>query len=237
MRNWYAQLYDINRDLISGFRIRCNNHQELMNTLKLVNQIIQKAGRLRGEGDYEKQADRLKVKVTFTSDWMGILCASCTWSKKISFYLLQCGPDVRKIRLLALSPNSRGIEWWARGYTPRPIYWLRFFTNFSHTFLPWLMWTHDVKMAFASSMQPCKKTENHVTEAAHHSNCMTKKVNFLSIGKCAIFELHKLTLFFCLISAGKSKTQVIVECRNAIKENNSSHLIKVIRMGGAKQEW
>ena len=48
MKKWYTQLYDINRDLISGYKIRCNNHQELMDTLKLVNQVIQKAGRLRG---------------------------------------------------------------------------------------------------------------------------------------------------------------------------------------------
>ena len=47
MRKWYSQLYDLNRDLISGYKIRCNNHQELMDTLKQVNQIIQKAGRLR----------------------------------------------------------------------------------------------------------------------------------------------------------------------------------------------
>jgi Bardet-Biedl syndrome 2 protein len=49
MRQWYMQLYDINRDLIAGYKIRCHNHQELMETLKEVNQIIQKAGRLRGE--------------------------------------------------------------------------------------------------------------------------------------------------------------------------------------------
>ena len=47
MRKWYSQLYDLNRDLIVGYKIRCNNHQELMDTLKQVNQIIQKAGRLR----------------------------------------------------------------------------------------------------------------------------------------------------------------------------------------------
>ena len=47
MKKWYSQLYDLNRDLISGYKIRCNNHQELMDTLKHVNQIIQKAGRLR----------------------------------------------------------------------------------------------------------------------------------------------------------------------------------------------
>ena len=53
MRKWYTQLYDINRDLISGYKIRCHNHQELMETLKEVNQVIQKAGRLRGkECDY-----------------------------------------------------------------------------------------------------------------------------------------------------------------------------------------
>ena len=49
MRKWYTQLYDINRDLISGYKIRCHNHQELMETLKEVNQVIQKAGRLRGK--------------------------------------------------------------------------------------------------------------------------------------------------------------------------------------------
>ena len=49
MRKWYSQLYDINRDLIAGYKIRCNNHSELMDTLKQVNQIIQKAARLRGK--------------------------------------------------------------------------------------------------------------------------------------------------------------------------------------------
>ena len=49
MKKWYSQLYDINRDLTAGYKIRVNNHQELMDTLKDVNQIIQKAGRLRGD--------------------------------------------------------------------------------------------------------------------------------------------------------------------------------------------
>ena len=46
-RKWSSQLYDINRDLVSQYKIRCNNHQQLMDTLKEVNQIIQKAARLR----------------------------------------------------------------------------------------------------------------------------------------------------------------------------------------------
>ena len=48
MRKGYMELYDLNRDLINGYKIRCNNHNELLNNLKLVNQYIQKAGRLRG---------------------------------------------------------------------------------------------------------------------------------------------------------------------------------------------
>nr|KAG5709091.1 hypothetical protein BaRGS_028547 [Batillaria attramentaria] len=48
MRKGYMELFDLNRDLINGYTIRCNNHQELLSCLKQVNQIIQRAGRLRG---------------------------------------------------------------------------------------------------------------------------------------------------------------------------------------------
>ena len=48
MRRGYTELYNMNRDLINGYKIRCTNHQELLNSLKLVNQVIQKAGKLRG---------------------------------------------------------------------------------------------------------------------------------------------------------------------------------------------
>ena len=47
LRKWSSQLYDINRDLVSQYKIRCNNHGQLMETLKEVNQIIQRAARLR----------------------------------------------------------------------------------------------------------------------------------------------------------------------------------------------
>ena len=49
MKKYYMELYDLNRDLINGYKIRCNNHTELLNYLKKVNQYIQKAGRLRGK--------------------------------------------------------------------------------------------------------------------------------------------------------------------------------------------
>jgi Bardet-Biedl syndrome 2 protein len=42
------ELYDLNHDLVNGYKIRCNNHTELLNCLKMVNQIIQRAGNLRG---------------------------------------------------------------------------------------------------------------------------------------------------------------------------------------------
>ncbi|XP_059160639.1 Bardet-Biedl syndrome 2 protein homolog [Physella acuta] len=54
MRKGYMELNDLNRDLIAGYNIRCNNHQELVSCLKMVNQVIQKAGRLR-VGRYKTQ--------------------------------------------------------------------------------------------------------------------------------------------------------------------------------------
>ena len=52
MRRGYMELFDLNRDLINGYKIRCNNHQELLSCLKQVNQMIQKAGNLRGKVYY-----------------------------------------------------------------------------------------------------------------------------------------------------------------------------------------
>ena len=49
MRRGYMELYDLNRDLINGYKIRCTNHEELVKSLKVVNQTIQRAGNLRGE--------------------------------------------------------------------------------------------------------------------------------------------------------------------------------------------
>lgn len=47
MRKGFMQLYELNRDIIMGYRIRSNNHLELLECLRIVNQAIQKAGRLR----------------------------------------------------------------------------------------------------------------------------------------------------------------------------------------------
>ncbi|XP_003228629.2 Bardet-Biedl syndrome 2 protein [Anolis carolinensis] len=47
MKRRYVELYDLNRDLLSQYKIRCSNHTELLNNLKAINQAIQRAGQLR----------------------------------------------------------------------------------------------------------------------------------------------------------------------------------------------
>lgn len=48
MKKRYMELYDLNKDLLSQYKIRCSNHSELLNNLKAINQAIQRAGHLRG---------------------------------------------------------------------------------------------------------------------------------------------------------------------------------------------
>ncbi|XP_070616598.1 BBSome complex member BBS2 [Erythrolamprus reginae] len=47
MKKRYNELYDVNKDLLSQYKIRCTNHTELLNNLKAINQAIQRAGNLR----------------------------------------------------------------------------------------------------------------------------------------------------------------------------------------------
>ncbi|XP_077372555.1 BBSome complex member BBS2 [Festucalex cinctus] len=47
MKKRYRELYDLNRDLVSEYKIRSNNHKALLARLKSVNQAIQRAGQLR----------------------------------------------------------------------------------------------------------------------------------------------------------------------------------------------
>ncbi len=49
MKQHYIDLFNLNRDLISGYRIRCTNHEELMKNLRFINQTVQKAGNLRSK--------------------------------------------------------------------------------------------------------------------------------------------------------------------------------------------
>ncbi|KAM9753663.1 BBSome complex member BBS2-like [Menidia menidia] len=52
MKKRYRELYDLNRDLVNEYKIRSNNHDALLAGLKAVNQDIQRAGRLRGQGAF-----------------------------------------------------------------------------------------------------------------------------------------------------------------------------------------
>lgn len=47
MKKLYTNLFEINRDLIMEYKKRENNHNGLLESLKLVNQMVQRAARLR----------------------------------------------------------------------------------------------------------------------------------------------------------------------------------------------
>lgn len=48
MRKGFKELQELNQDLLGGYQVRSTNHEELVKSLKLVNQLIQKASHLRG---------------------------------------------------------------------------------------------------------------------------------------------------------------------------------------------
>ena len=48
MKEIYNDLNALNTDLITEYKIRCQNHLDLVESLKQVNIIIQRAGNLRG---------------------------------------------------------------------------------------------------------------------------------------------------------------------------------------------
>lgn len=48
MRSLYAELFAINNELIGEYTKRARNHEELLAALKEVNQMIQKAAKMRG---------------------------------------------------------------------------------------------------------------------------------------------------------------------------------------------
>lgn len=48
MKMAYVQLYELNKEIVRGYEIRRNNHLELLDCLKIVNQTVQRAAKLRG---------------------------------------------------------------------------------------------------------------------------------------------------------------------------------------------
>ena len=61
MRQAYQQLKDLNTDLLMAYNIRCTNHTELLACLKILNQHIQRAARLRGR---KEKSDKKTTKTT-----------------------------------------------------------------------------------------------------------------------------------------------------------------------------
>ncbi|GAB1598549.1 Bardet-Biedl syndrome 2 protein-like [Argonauta hians] len=54
MKSGYTELYNTNQELLRNYKIRCDNHTELVANLKQMNMIIQKASKLRA-GKYKTQ--------------------------------------------------------------------------------------------------------------------------------------------------------------------------------------
>ena len=48
MKRHYNELMNTNRDIIQGYKIRSSNHEELLKHVKTLNQVVQRAGNLRG---------------------------------------------------------------------------------------------------------------------------------------------------------------------------------------------
>ena len=49
MKEAYSQLHAANRDLLTAYSIRSTNHEELVQSLKALNQVIQNTARLQRE--------------------------------------------------------------------------------------------------------------------------------------------------------------------------------------------
>uniref|UniRef100_A0A5G2R3K8 Bardet-Biedl syndrome 2 protein homolog n=1 Tax=Sus scrofa TaxID=9823 RepID=A0A5G2R3K8_PIG len=79
MKSRYMELYDLNKDLLNGYKIRCNNHTELLGSLKAVNQAIQRAGRLR-VGKPKNQVISA-CRDAIRSNNINTLSESCGWGQ------------------------------------------------------------------------------------------------------------------------------------------------------------
>ncbi|KHN75852.1 Bardet-Biedl syndrome 2 -like protein [Toxocara canis] len=47
MRKYYLKLQNLNQAMVAEHRVRCNNHEQLLRTLRELNKTIEKGARLR----------------------------------------------------------------------------------------------------------------------------------------------------------------------------------------------
>ena len=72
MKRHYVELMNTNRDLINGYKIRSTNHEELLKNVKNLNQVVQRAGNLRGTKLFD-------LKKVFNSDFNNLFCYFNSW--------------------------------------------------------------------------------------------------------------------------------------------------------------
>ena len=65
MKDIYNDLNALNNDLITEYKIRCQNHNDLVESLKKVNIIIQRAANLRGNPCNYNVSNRRPIKLFF----------------------------------------------------------------------------------------------------------------------------------------------------------------------------
>jgi Bardet-Biedl syndrome 2 protein len=65
MKRHYLELMNTNRDLVNGYKIRSTNHEELLKNVKNLNQIVQRAGNLRGRY-YSNNLSYYKKMIAYT---------------------------------------------------------------------------------------------------------------------------------------------------------------------------
>jgi hypothetical protein len=85
MKKHYHELMNMNRDLINGYKIRSNNHEELLRNVKLLNQTIQKAGNLRGKL-LNNRMNKWKISYNFQANFcckMKVVNLKPMWSTAV----------------------------------------------------------------------------------------------------------------------------------------------------------
>jgi Bardet-Biedl syndrome 2 protein len=63
MKRFYRQLHDLNKDLIAEHDKRATNHNELLEALKEVNQMIQRSSKLRVGGAKTKVVNACRAAI------------------------------------------------------------------------------------------------------------------------------------------------------------------------------
>ena len=101
MRRWYAQLHEINRTLITQHQIRCTTNENMMESIKTVNQIVQRAARLRGK--LSASTSLLVQGKTHHISFHELVCCLCLVGRPKANVITACREAIRMKKIDALN--------------------------------------------------------------------------------------------------------------------------------------